>query len=113
MTGVTFASTGVALGISLDSIADEITHTNSKASFVTVINILSFELNHYDSSGRMHHGLQLCVMVNELLFSSQPVLNVAAILPATQFVQTVGELGNLFVGRSQAVLQSPLLGQDY
>src|SRR5215469_7333734 len=49
----------------------------------------------------MDYGLRLRVVVNELLFSTHPILNVVAILPATQFVQIVGELRNLVVGRSQ------------
>src|SRR5438094_5912279 len=41
--------------------------------------------------------LQLLVVVDELLFGTQPSFNVVAILTAARFVKAVGELGDLFV----------------
>ena len=46
--------------------------------------------------------LQSRVVADEFLFSTQPIFDIVAILPATRFVQTVGELGNLVVGRGRS-----------
>lgn len=50
----------------------------------------------------MRWCLQLRVVADEFLFGTQPIFHVVAILLATRFVQTVGELGNLVVCSGQS-----------
>src|SRR5262245_37252957 len=98
-----FDMSSVTLASCATSEAD-IRHAIAKITFVNLTN-LSFRLTDaiFNAPGVLVGTSELRVVMHEFLFGAQPIFDVVPALPATSFVQTEGELGNLVVCRGQVI----------